>query len=187
VLGVVLVGVAVLGLTGGLDRVPPAPVATGLPMLAVKENADMGPYLAQVTNAVITDDLGFYKPRATGNHLLAVVVRIELTKYSPDSLASSHFFGSVGLRDVAGLVEKDARYMLLARDASQLEYINPGLPERVAFVFEVDKAAPVPAQVIVVLSGSDVHWSWTNRVYEWTGEAPKAEVTVPVVSQIGAP
>jgi hypothetical protein len=117
--------------------------------------------------------------------LLAVAVQIELTQYTADSLSSAMLDDAVTLRGVKGLVREEPQYVALVRDGSTLEYLQPGLPERIAFVFEMAKSAPVPAQAIVVLHGRDVYWSFNERTYMWDLDiVTKAEVTVAVANRM---
>ena len=193
-LGLVAMAVGVLGLTGGLDPVskpPPAP----LPTVAVSQAVDAGPWRASVTNAAAAKDFGSFKPKTEGNWLLAVAVRIEVT--GPDSVRASLLNQIARLPEFAGLVdnrEPDQRVggaeplaVLLIRDASNLEYINPGLPERVAYIFEVTAGTPVPKQVVVALSGYTARMSWTMRRLIWDDFGEQARVVVAVDNRVGTP
>ncbi len=183
ILGLAAIAFAVVGLTGGLDRVPP-PAPAAVATVPVNQNVDAGPWRAMVTNAAATTELGSYKPTGKGNWLLAVAVQIDLTEYSRDSLRAGFIAEAVTLRGIDGLVDQKPREILLIRDASRLEYLNPGLPERLAFVFEVAGSIPVPKQVVVVLHGRDPYWSWTERRYIWPDPVTKAEVTVDLANRM---
>jgi hypothetical protein len=184
VLGLVLVGVGVVGLTGGL-RTAPAPPPTPLPTLAVNDVIDAGPWKLSVTNAAAVTDLGAYKPRKEGDWLLAVAVRIEVT--GPDSESGAMLGNVATLPDFADLVDAEPMAVALVRDGSRLEFIHPGLPERVAFIFEVRAGTPVPASVVVVLRGWTAEKSWTTRRWEWRNEGERARVTVPITNRMANP
>jgi hypothetical protein len=185
VLGLAATLFGVLGLTGGLDRVPP-PAAASTPTALADQTVDAGPWRATVTKAVASGDISDqYRASKKGNWLLLIAIKLDLTNYSPDSLASSHFFEAVTVRDLPGLVNPEPKYMLLTRDATVFEFLNPGLPEQVLFVFEVAQSTPVPKQVTVVLRGHDVSWSWTYQRLEWSQLTPKVLVSMDVSNKIG--
>jgi hypothetical protein len=183
-LGLVAVAVGALALTGGLDQVPQPPPAP-LPTVAAAQMVDAGPWQAGVTNAVATTDLGQYKPRTKGNWLLAVAVRIDLR--SPDSLPATRMTGIASLPELAGLIAGDPIAMALVRDGSSLAFLNPGLPERVAYIFEVAAGTPVPKQVVVALNGYTARTGWTSRRLEWKDFGERARVVVSVDNRVGKP
>jgi hypothetical protein len=182
VLGLVLVGIGVLGVTGGL-RAAPTPPPPRLPTVAVNEAIDAGPWKLSVTNAAAVTELGPYKPKTEGDWLLAVAVRIEIT--GPDSESGALLDDVATLPDFAGLVEAEPMAVALVRDASRLEYVHPGLPERVAFIFQVKAGTPVPADVLVALRGWTAAASFQHRGrLEWRDEGERARVTVPVANRM---
>lgn len=193
-LGLVAMAVGALSLTGGLDPVAQPPAAP-LPTVTVSEAVDGGPWRASVTNAVAVKDLGSFKPKTEGNWLLAVAVLIEVT--DPDSLRAWSLEQIARLPELAGLVDDRAPdrrtgdaepvAVLLIRDASSLEFLNPGLPERVAFIFEVTAGTPVPTDVTVALNGYTARMSWTTRRLVWEDFGEQARVVVPVDNQVDTP
>jgi hypothetical protein len=184
-LGIAAIGLGVLGFTGGLDQVPP-PVAASTQTVRADQTVEAGPWRATVNQAVASGDItDQYRASTKGNWLLLIAIKLDLTNYGPDSLASSHFREAVTVRDLPGLVNPEPKYMLLTRDATVFEFLNPGLPEQVLFVFEVAQSTPVPRQVTVVLRGHDVSWSWTYQRLEWSELTPKALVSMDVSNKIG--
>jgi hypothetical protein len=183
-LGLVAMAVGALSLTGGLDPVsqpPPAP----LPTVAVSQAVDAGPWQASVTNAVAVSALGSFKPKTEGNWLLAVAVRIEVT--GPDSLRAWSLDQIARLPELAGLVDDRAPDRRTGGAEPAAVFLNPGLPERVAFIFEVTAGTPVPKDVAVALNGYTAQMSWTTRRLVWDDFGEQARVVVPVDNQVDTP
>ena len=181
-LTLVAIGVGALWLTGGLAEVPAPPPAPA-PTANVNDTVSGGPWDVAVTNAAAAADLGAYEPRTEGNWLLAVVVRIDVRTAQSQKVAQLASIAT--LPGLAGMVDAD-RYPLavaLVRDGSRVEYLHPGLPERVAFIFEMSARAPVPDEVVVSLKGWAAVMSFSERRLEWRDEV-YTNVTVPVANRM---
>lgn len=167
--------VAVLGLAGGLHRAPaPAP---GPPRLAVADTVDSGPWTAAVIGATAVNALDAYAPDA-GDWLLAVAIQIGVG--GPDGQGNDNLDRIASLPDLPGLTAPTPRWVALARDGSELAQLNPGLPERIWYIFEVADATAVPAKVTVQLSGFQSRYSYPDRRVVWVDFGPRARVSVPV-------
>jgi hypothetical protein len=171
----VLAALAVLGLTGGLRPAPAPP--TGPPTVPVATIVDSGPWTAAVTGATAVARLGTFVPQA-GAWLLAVDIRVLVG--GPDGRSSADLDRVAELPDQAGLTGPTPRWVALRRDTSELAELNPGMPELVAYLFEVDGATAVPATVTVELSGYVTRYSFETHAPMWTDFGPRARVTVPV-------
>jgi hypothetical protein len=175
VVGPVVAAVAVLGLTGGLDRAPnPAP---GPRTVAVSDTVDSGPWTAAVTGATAVNAFGPYVPNA-GDWLLAVAIQIAVA--GPDGQGTANLNRIASLPDLPGLTAPTPRWVALRRDASELAELNPGLPDQVWYIFEVVDATAVPAKVTVQLSGYLSHYPLATRRVEFADFGPRARVSVPV-------
>lgn len=176
ILGLVATAMAVLAQAGGLDKAP-APPAPVVPTVAVGETVDGGPWKLTVTNSTAARELGTFTPSTEGNWLLAIAIRIEVT--GPESEEAAQMLKIATLPEFNGLTDR-LPTLALVRDASRVETLHPGLPERVAFIFEVSAGTPVPDEVIVALGGWTRERSWTTRRLQWTDFDVRARVRVPV-------
>jgi hypothetical protein len=175
--------VAVMGLAGGLDRVTPA----GLPVVAVNEPSQGEPWNVTVSHAVLAADLSPATLQEEDGYWLAVIADVEITAdesridldeilyvtgvqgLGRDRLESSIFPG--------GLLADDIR---LFRDASAAGALHPGLPERLAFLWELAGGAPPPAEVHVEIVGKVHRKDVLTGQMSWLDAAPRAQLTVPV-------
>jgi hypothetical protein len=71
-------------------------------------------------------------------------------------------------------------YVVLIRDSSQPQYLNPGLPEKLAFLWEQSIAAPVPTSMRVAIWKKTLRVDSLSNRMEWLDPGPRAEVQVPV-------
>jgi hypothetical protein len=176
ILGLAALAIGAIGLLGGLEEVP-APPPAQLPTIAVNESVDAGPWRAGVTNAAIVTELGDYKPNAKGNYLLAIAVRVEIL----NAFSSAYEINDLArLPEFTGLADPKPLAVALIRDGSQVVRLNPGMPDRVAYVFEVKADTPPPKQVVVEINGFTARRNSLNKQLEWLDPGPRARVTVPV-------
>jgi hypothetical protein len=178
-LGVACLAVAVTAVFGGLEKAP-AQARAAVPTIAVNDSIDAGPWRVGVTNAGTYLQLGSYRPSDDGDYLLAVAVRIEILAYKS---SNSEIEAIARLPEFSGLVNAAPKAVALIRDASPVVHLNPGIPERVAFIFEVKAGTPAPDQVVVELSGWTATRSILNKTLQWQNQGPRARVTVPVKDQ----
>jgi hypothetical protein len=138
------VGAVFLGASAlfhGLAPVPSPPPATIRPGTAI----DAGPIRVTIVDAVVLssqDGLDTDKP---GDRWFGVVATVEVT--GKDSFNDVSWI--LRVPHVAGLTSVEPQSELLVRDATVMSYLNPGMPERVAFLWEQSSSVPVPAVVDV--------------------------------------
>jgi hypothetical protein len=176
--GLVAAGVGVLGLTGGLAAAPP-PAPAAVPEVSVGTVVDSGPWRLTPRSAVAA--MAFsntIEPHDKNNYLLAVGVLVDVR--GPDSESSTAMRDMVSLPGLAGLVDAKPGWVALARDASQFEHLNPGLPELVGFIFEVREGTSLPAQVTVQLNGYSPRYSFSHRSWEWDDFGPRARASITI-------
>ena len=166
----VLAALAIVALAGGLRHTPAAAAATTA--AAVSDTVDSGLWTAAVTGATAVRTIDAYVPQP-GAWLLSVVIRIQVR--GPDGRTAADLDRIASLPGQPGLTAPAPRWVVLRRDASELAELNPNLPEEVEYLFEVDGGTPVPARVIVQVSGYR-----TTRGPQWSDFGPLARVVVPV-------
>jgi hypothetical protein len=175
--------VAVAGLAGALDEVP----AEELPTVAVAELNEGEPWNVTVVNSVLAADLEPAVLQEDG-YWLAVIAEVEITADESwtgglhDALYVTDVEGMVRERVAGGLfpgaiIADDIR---LVRDGSAAGALHPGLPERLAFLWELDRDTPPPAEVRVVITGKELVESTLTGYLEWLRDAPRAQLTLPI-------
>ena len=170
-----LAALAIVALAGGLRHAPPA--AAGVTTAAISDTVDSGLWTAEVTEATAVRTFDQYVPQP-GSWLLSVVIRVQVR--GPDGRTAADLDRIASLPGQSGLTAPTPRWVVLRRDASELGELNPGLPEAVAYLFEVDGATAVPSRVTVQLSGYRPHYVFAARGLQWSDFGPVARVVVPV-------
>jgi len=174
--------VAVVGLAGGLDRLPPE----GPPVVAVDELNAGEPWDVTVDGAALAADLSPAVLLEDG-YWLAVTAQVEIT----DDESRRDVDEILCVRDVAGLALEPeestacpgavpANDIRLVRDGSAVGALHPGLPERVAYLWELAAGADPPTEVHVDIVGKTFRENSLTGRMEWLDEAPRAQLTVPV-------
>jgi hypothetical protein len=179
---VLVIVVAVVGLAGGLEPVP----AEELPVVAVDERNEGQPWNVTVTGAVLASDLSPAVLQADG-YWLAVTAEVEVTAEESRNDMSDILYVT-GLQGLAtervepgihpGAVPADD--VRLMRDASVAFAIHPDLPERLAFLWELARDTPPPAEVHVEIVGKTYRKDSLSGQMQWLDGAPRAQLTVPV-------
>jgi hypothetical protein len=174
--------VAVVGLAGGLDRVPPRQ----LPVVAEDQLNPGEPWNVTVEAAVLAVDLEPAFLQEEG-YWLAVIADVEVNADE----TRSDLYEILYVTDVEGLAREhqasgiypgaiQADDIRLVRDGTAAASLHPGLPERLAFLWELAADTPPPAEVHVEIVGKTYRTSSLTGAMEWLDEAPRAQLTVPV-------
>lgn len=180
VVSLAVVAVGVTAATGGLATAPST--RTELPLAAVGEPVNTGPYRITVERAAIFTRFGTIEPEEPGGSLLAVMATVEVTADRSRTLMD---IGQRAIVDAAGLsavAEALPRRILFLRDGENAGSLQPGLPERVVFVWEMNPGAIVPDEIEVELRGATYrryNFVFLNE-WAWLDEGPRARVVVPV-------
>lgn len=172
-----VIALATSGLFGGLDKVD----QPGAPTVAVNAVNAGEPWTVTVTGARLLDDLPPLRLTNPGDRWLAIVATVEVTAAeSRDDLRDA-----VRLPGVDGLLKEKAEYVYLVRDSTSGPYLNPGMPEKIAFVWEQKASAAVPTEVTAEIWGKTHRPSSLTGTMEWfDDDAPRAEVPkVPVTDR----
>jgi hypothetical protein len=174
--------VAVVGLAGGFDRV----AAGELPVVAEDEPNQGEPWNVTVTGAVLAADL---EPAVLyeDGYWLAVIADVEVTAgESRTDLAEILYV--TGVEGLAREHTERGSYpgatfaddIRLVRDGTAAASLHPGLPERVAFLWELAIDTPPPAEVHIEIIGKTYRESVLTGAMEWLDGAARAQLTVPV-------
>jgi hypothetical protein len=180
---VLLLATGVAGLAGGFDPVP----AEELPVVAADEVFESEPWNVTVDQAVLAADLDPAELYEDG-YWLAVVADVEITT---DESWDRGFAEILYVTGVDGMAREhqDSRLfpgailaddIRLVRDGSAVGALHPGLPERVAFLWELVIDTPPPAEVHIEITGRTYRESTLTGQMEWLDEEPRAQLTVPV-------
>ncbi|MEN3608249.1 hypothetical protein AAH979_01750 [Plantactinospora sp. ZYX-F-223] len=170
-LGTGVAGLAASGLFGGLETVAKPEV----PTVAVGKAVDGGPWSVTVTGSRLVGKLPTLYLR-DGKRWFTVLATIENTADE----SRTDFDDAIRLSGVAGIAEERPSQVRLVRDGSKPTYLNPGLPERLAFLWEQDDSTPVPTSVKVQVWGTTRRLDTIGDTWEWLDPERRAEVEVPV-------
>ncbi|MBB5870604.1 hypothetical protein F4553_003983 [Allocatelliglobosispora scoriae] len=186
-LGVVIgvVALAISGLFGGLRAAEDPPVATA----AVDQVVDGGPWRVTVTGARLLNDMPTLHLRDPGNYWVVVLVTVEITEKEGWGVLSKFF-------DMPPLADKPDQFptIMLVRDGSQPNRLQPGMPEKLAFFWEQSAGTPPPTALTLSVPKSTYRESFITGYMEWLPDLDDdlkpvyaAKLTVPVVDKRIAP
>ncbi|HZM79126.1 MAG TPA: hypothetical protein VFC19_25635 [Candidatus Limnocylindrales bacterium] len=183
-IGLSVLLVAISGLFGGLDTAPERATA-------VNAAIDAGPWKVTITGARLTRELRPMHLMEEKNYFIVVLATVEIK-----ADRTWKFLGeTVQLAPTKGIVAKPTKSLsgdtfhrndgiVLLRDVTKIDQLNPGMPEKLAYFWEFDSTVPIPSEVKVYigfrkfredsLSG---HMSWMEH-----SELNKA-VVVPLVDR----
>lgn len=174
----VVVAVLAVGVTwalGGLKTAPADP-DDGIRTVAVGEAVNTGQFLLIVERAAVFTEFGTARPTEPGGRLLVVALTAEVTVDQTRSVSRA-----VSLSGVDGLAEDEPMRILLMRDGGLAFYLQPALPERIAYVWELAPEAGVPDEVDVLLNFASYRKSvFPGQGRLWFDDGPGARVTVAV-------
>jgi hypothetical protein len=180
VAGLALVAIAVTAVLGGFDQVASDEPDT-LPVVAVDEEFNGGPWLITVESAQIGRNLRDYRPPTEGDLVLQVNVRI----VKIDNCACG-ILDAIDIREFPGLTPDLATTRSLRDNTLALD-AQIGLPIRVAYLWVIANGSSVPKEITVVINGAIRRYQ-NFRFLGTTIEIvePKATVGVPVLDRTGA-
>ncbi|GAA5181421.1 hypothetical protein GCM10023322_16060 [Rugosimonospora acidiphila] len=167
--GVLALGVS--GIFGGLKSADP-----GIPQLKPNVVSKDGPWNVSVIACRVVDDLSPLHPATDGDRWFIVLANVDVTADN----SQSGIGGIIRLPNVAGLVDQAPDHVLLSRDGSVVDYLNPGMTERIGFVWEQSSKVPVPTQALVQVYGATLRDSSLTGDKEWLDSSVRATVLAPV-------
>jgi hypothetical protein len=162
--------------------------------LAVGEAVDIGPFTVTADRMRVVDELPGISEGNDDTRVLALVATVTATGTTTQHGAM--LSESVALDGVAGVPAEavpgetadpgepvPAGDVYVMADGTRLDALQPGLEYEVAFVWEQDARADVPAQARLVLIGRTLRQSSIDHSQEWLDPLPVVagdiEVTVP--------
>lgn len=163
---------AASGLFGGLDVVEKPEV----PPAVINEVNRGEPWNVTVVRARLLSELGDLRLQEEGDRWFAIVADIEVT--APES--RNDVSDIISISGVEGLLDDEPQHIVLVRDASRVQYLNPSMPERIGFVWEQSGNAPIPTKVTVTIYGKTYRASSLTDHMEWLDHEPRAQLEVPV-------
>jgi hypothetical protein len=181
VVGLLLIAAGVVGALGGFARGP----VKGLPDVQVDQPIDAGSWRVTVHSAAAGTELHGTRAK-DGTYLIQVEATILVT----DSRTRSLFLvdpvhhAVLELDGVPG-VQTESPDLTSVRDDRLASYLQPGLPERIAFGWEVASTTPVPKQLRVIVVGE--HARPSSFFFLGSTEydlSLRASVTVPVSNAV---
>jgi hypothetical protein len=178
---IALAGIGLTAALGGFDQVVP-PEPDPVPV-AVGEEFNGGPWLVTIESAEIGYNLRGHTASGEDRTLvLQVNARVEVidnrSRYAMELHPMVDFTQVAGVRDGFSLTP------LSLRDNSLVSDLQPGLPERIAFVQELENDTPVPDEVTILIGRLDrtyEFWSFIGGTIEH--DRPSGAVVVPVVDR----
>jgi len=186
-IGIGVLLIAISGLFGGLGTAPEQPAG-------VDTVIDAGPWKVTVTGARLTGDLPPMRLSDKKNYWIVVIATVEITADRTWDLLGE----TVQLAPAKGIKNKPTKTLagtpvhvndgtVLMRDAAVIEQLNPGMPEKVAYFWELESTAPIPSEVKVYIGfrryrvdGLTSHMNWMDD------SAHNKSVVVPVVDRRSA-
>jgi hypothetical protein len=174
-----LIGVGIIGAFGGFER---AGVTHDLPTVAKNETVDAGDWRFTVDDdAVAGPVLREVQPHNDGNYLIEVDVTMNNV-----SDRTKAVYGRVTIEAMDGLVDVEPRQHIMIRDNQLAAYLQPDLPERVAYIWEFKAGTPVPKELKVTLHGEytrPVSFAILNSTI--TDDEKAASINLPVTNRTG--
>ena len=186
-LGVVIgvVALALSGLFGGLRAVEDPPV----PHVAVEKAIDGGPWRITVTGARIINDMPTMHLQDPGNHWVVVLVTVEVIEKEGWGIMNDYFV----MPPLPAVLDTYPTIMLV-RDGSRVNRLNPGMPEKLAYFWEQSAGTPPPTELTLRVPKWTKRESFISGNVGWLpdldddlNDVYAATVTVPVVDKRVAP
>ena len=175
-------GVVALGVAGMFHGLQPS-TKPDLPEVKPGVVNKGGPWNVTVNTAKVASDLSPLKPTKDGDRWFIVIATIEITADE----SRNDVGDAIQVKGVTGLDHVKPDYVLLARDATNVSWLGPGLPERIGFVWEQAGSAALPKTVDVGIIGMTYREDSLSKTATakgdmiWTDDAVRAHVVVPVV------
>jgi hypothetical protein len=143
-LGLGALALAVSGLFGGLGT-----TRDSTPTVKLGAAIDGGPWRVTFLRARLFNELPPLSLQKKGDRWLAIVATVEVTTAE----SRNDMNDILRVPAVPGLLSKPPSYVVLARDATNVSYLNPGMPEKIGFFWEQSADSPAPTEVDVRMLG----------------------------------
>jgi len=186
-LGLGAIVLAISSLFGGLDTAEEKNTA-------VNAEIDGGPWKVTVTGARLVGELPPMRLSDKNNLWIVVLATVEIT--------ADHTWSSLGevvqLAPVEGVKAKVTKTLagtsvqrnvgiVLMRDATRISQLNPGMPEKLAFFWELTGTSKIPAEVKVYIGSMEHRRDNLTSHMSWMDDSARNKpVVVPVVDRRAA-
>lgn len=174
------VAVVLLGVSALFHGLAPVPVSHHGAVSVVGTAIHGGPWDVTIVAARLLASQDGLRTTTDGDHWIEILASVDVTANDSQDNTSD----ILRLTQVAGLDSSPPDRILLARDATAVDYLNPGMPEKVAFLWEQKASAAIPTTVNVVVNGEYQYpFSFNGNELVWSDPAPMATVSAPVVDK----
>jgi len=175
---------AASGLFGGLDHAE----KPALPPLKVNEVSEGEPWTVTVTGGrLVGDGLPGLTLENPANRWVVVLATVEVT--APES--RNDMRDIIDISGVEGLVKDPnirrlyPQNVIALRDGAAVGYLQPAMPEKLAYFWEQEATAPVPTEMSVTINQKTYRVDSLAGHQAWLDLAPRAELTVPIEDRRG--
>ncbi|BCB80931.1 hypothetical protein ACFQ1L_02785 [Phytohabitans flavus] len=118
---------------------------------------------------------------------MVVLATVEVT--APESLNDTDdiidIAGVEGLVKAPNLERLEPQYVVALRDGVPVRYLQPAMPEKLAFFWEQESTAPVPTEMTVTVNKKTYRVDSLAGHKAWLDLEPRAELTVPIEDRRG--
>jgi hypothetical protein len=174
-----VVALVVSALTGGLEPAKPP----GPPEIAAKTKFAGKPWNVTVNGAGYATKVDSLHPEKEGDHWIAVGATVEITAAE----TRTDIIDALRLVDIPGLrkTKPELGYAepstwVLGRDGKELGSLQPGLPEKLLFFWEIDPTVSRPVQADVQIVGKTLRADSLTGHQNWLDDEVKAHVVLPI-------
>jgi hypothetical protein len=176
---------AASGLFGGLETVE----EPELPPAKINEVSKGGPWDVTVTGGrLVGDGLPGINLENKANRWVVVLATVDVTADESRNDMRDIF----DISGVEGLVKPPGtrdrlypQYVIALRDGVAVSYLQPSMPEKLAFFWEQESTAPVPTEMTVTIYKKTYRPDSLAGHKAWLSPEPRAELTVPVEDRRG--
>lgn len=180
-------GVAALAASGLFGGLEPAGKPE-LPPAKVNEISKGEPWNVTVTGGrLVGDGLPGIRLENPANRWVVVLATVEVT--APES--RNDLNDIVEISGVEGLVKRpnqpgpEPHYVIALRDGAAASYLQPAMPEKLAFFWEQESTAPVPTEMQVTIKKKTYRVDSLAGHKAWLDLEPRAKLTVPIEDRRG--
>lgn len=183
-IGIGVLLVAISGLFGGFDAAAEKPTA-------VNEAIDAGPWKVTITGARLVGELPPMHLSDAKNLWVVVLATVEITMDDTFmgldktiQLAPTPGIKAKPSKTDAGVPFQPTTGVVLMRDATIVNRLNPGMPEKLAFFWELESGAPIPTEVKVYIGFRRFRQDGLSGRMAWMDDSEHNQsVVVPVVDR----